>query len=56
MFISDFAIRRPIITVVVMIALVVFGLASLFRLETDEFPELDQPTLIPAHAEAQADD
>ena len=43
MFISDFAIRRPIITVVVMIALVVFGLASLFRLETDEFPELDQP-------------
>ena len=43
MFISDFAIRRPIITIVTMIALVVFGLASLFRLETDEFPELDQP-------------
>jgi hydrophobic/amphiphilic exporter-1 (mainly G- bacteria), HAE1 family len=42
-FISDFAIRRPIITVVTMIALVVFGLASLFQLETDEFPELDQP-------------
>jgi HAE1 family hydrophobic/amphiphilic exporter-1 len=43
MFISDFAIRRPIITIVTMIALVVFGLVSLFRLETDEFPELDQP-------------
>ena len=41
MFISDFAIRRPIITVVTMIALVVFGLASLSRLDTDEFPAID---------------
>src|ERR1700710_399992 len=43
MFISDFAIRRPIITVVTMLALVIFGLASLARLDTDEFPDLDQP-------------
>jgi HAE1 family hydrophobic/amphiphilic exporter-1 len=43
MFISDFAIRRPIITVVTMIALVVFGLVSLARLDTDEYPDLDQP-------------
>src|SRR5437763_9825514 len=43
MFISDFAIRRPIITVVTMLALVIFGIASLARLDTDEFPDLDQP-------------
>jgi len=43
MFISDFAISRPIITVVTMIALVVFGVTSLLRLDTDEFPDLDQP-------------
>src|SRR3954469_6927724 len=43
MFISDFAIRRPIITVVTMIALVVFGLSSLARLDTDEYPDLDKP-------------
>ncbi len=43
MFVSDFAIKRPIVTVVTMIALVVFGLASLARLDTDEFPDLDQP-------------
>jgi HAE1 family hydrophobic/amphiphilic exporter-1 len=43
MFISDFAIERPIITVVTMIALVVFGLSALARLDTDEFPDLDQP-------------
>jgi HAE1 family hydrophobic/amphiphilic exporter-1 len=43
MFISDFAIRRPIVTVVTMIALVVFGLAALTRLDTDEFPDIDAP-------------
>ena len=43
MFISDFAIRRPIVTVVTMLALVVFGLFSLLRLKTDEFPEVAPP-------------
>ncbi|MEP6620720.1 MAG: efflux RND transporter permease subunit, partial [bacterium] len=43
MFISDFAIRRPIITVVTMIAIVVFGIAALTRLQTDEFPDIDAP-------------
>ncbi len=43
MFISDFSIRRPIITVVTMIALVVFGLVALVQLDTDEYPELTQP-------------
>src|SRR5215218_9287076 len=43
MFISDFAIKRPIITIVTMVALVVFGLVSLLKLDTDEFPEFEQP-------------
>jgi HAE1 family hydrophobic/amphiphilic exporter-1 len=43
MFISDFAIRRPIVTVVTMIALVVFGIAALARLQTDEFPDIEAP-------------
>jgi HAE1 family hydrophobic/amphiphilic exporter-1 len=42
-FISDFSIRRPIITVVTMIALVAFGLVALVQLDTDEYPELTQP-------------
>ena len=45
MFISDFAIRRPIITIVSMIALVVFGLFALVQLDTDEFPEIDPPVV-----------
>ena len=43
MFVSDFAIKRPIITVVTMLALVVFGLISLGKLDTDEFPDFAQP-------------
>ena len=43
MFISDFAIKRPIVTVVTMLALVAFGLAALFKLQTDEFPDIQAP-------------
>ena len=43
MVISDFAIKRPLITVVTMLALVIFGLFSLFKLKTDEFPDVAPP-------------
>src|SRR4029079_6473317 len=43
MFISDFAIKRPIVTVVSMLSLVVFGLIALGKLQTDEFPDVAPP-------------
>jgi HAE1 family hydrophobic/amphiphilic exporter-1 len=43
MFISDFAIKRPVITVVTMLSLVVFGIFALLSLDTDEFPEVEAP-------------
>jgi HAE1 family hydrophobic/amphiphilic exporter-1 len=43
MFISDFAIRRPIITIVSMVALSVFGIFALMMLDTDEFPDVSPP-------------
>ncbi|MFL5481432.1 MAG: efflux RND transporter permease subunit [Gemmatimonadaceae bacterium] len=46
MVISDFAIKRPMITVVTMVALVVFGLFSCYRLQTDEFPDIQQPVVL----------
>ena len=46
MVISDFAIKRPMITVVTMVALVVFGLFALLRLQTDEFPDIQQPVVL----------
>jgi hydrophobic/amphiphilic exporter-1 (mainly G- bacteria), HAE1 family len=45
MFISDFAIKRPIITVTAMVALVAFGIAGLLNLHTDEFPDIQQPVV-----------
>jgi HAE1 family hydrophobic/amphiphilic exporter-1 len=43
MFISDFAIKRPLITVVSMLALTVFGIFALLKLKTDEFPDVAPP-------------
>ena len=45
MFISDFAIRRPIVTITAMVALVAFGIAALINLHTDEFPDIQQPII-----------
>lgn len=45
MIISDFAIKRPLITVVAMVAMVIFGTFALFKLKTDEFPDVDPPFL-----------
>ncbi|MGE5733373.1 MAG: efflux RND transporter permease subunit, partial [Gemmatimonas sp.] len=45
MIISDFAIKRPLITVVAMVALVIFGLFALLKLKTDEFPDVAPPWL-----------
>src|SRR5437868_2089258 len=45
MFISDFAIKRPLITVVSMVAMVIFGAFALFKLKTDEFPDVSPPWL-----------
>ena len=46
MVISDFAIKRPMITIVTMVALAVFGLFALLRLQTDEFPDVQQPVVL----------
>jgi HAE1 family hydrophobic/amphiphilic exporter-1 len=45
MVISDFAIKRPLVTVVTMVALVIFGLFALMKLKTDEFPDVAPPWL-----------
>jgi hydrophobic/amphiphilic exporter-1 (mainly G- bacteria), HAE1 family len=44
-FISDFSIKRPLITVVSMLALVAFGIAALLNLQTDEFPVVAPPII-----------
>jgi HAE1 family hydrophobic/amphiphilic exporter-1 len=48
MFISDFAIKRPVVTVTTMLALVIFGIFSLLSLQTDEFPDVANPVVVVA--------
>jgi len=43
MFISNVAIRRPLFTTMMILALVVFGLVSLIGLGKDQFPKVDFP-------------
>jgi len=45
MFISTVAIRRPLLTVMVICALIVFGLVSLKGLGVDLFPKVDFPVV-----------
>ncbi len=45
MFISDLAIRKPIVTIAAMLALAAFGVLALAILTTDEFPDVQQPVI-----------
>jgi hydrophobic/amphiphilic exporter-1 (mainly G- bacteria), HAE1 family len=45
MWISNFSIKNPVITTVLMLALVIFGALALSRLETDEFPDVNPPVI-----------
>ncbi len=46
MFISDYSIKRPLLTVVAMLSLVAFGAVALWMLETDEFPDVQPPVVL----------
>src|SRR5919202_549310 len=45
MVISTFAIRRPVVTIVVMFGLVALGMWALASLHTDEFPDVQPPVV-----------
>ncbi len=46
MFISDYAIKKPLLTVVAMLSLVAFGAVALLVLQTDEFPDVQPPVVL----------
>lgn len=46
MFLSDFAIKKPTVTIVTMLALVVFGLIALVLLKVDEYPDIQPPVVV----------
>ncbi|HEX5755500.1 MAG TPA: efflux RND transporter permease subunit [Arenimonas sp.] len=46
MFLSEFSIKRPVVTVVVTIALMVFGYFALTKLKTNQVPDVQPPVLV----------
>ncbi|MBK7474210.1 MAG: efflux RND transporter permease subunit [Betaproteobacteria bacterium] len=46
MFLSDFSIKRPISTVVIVIALMCLGLLALNKLRVNQIPDVDQPVMV----------
>ncbi|MFC5500024.1 efflux RND transporter permease subunit [Caenimonas terrae] len=45
MFLSDFSIKRPVATVVIVLALMCLGLLALQKLRVNEIPDVEQPVL-----------
>jgi HAE1 family hydrophobic/amphiphilic exporter-1 len=46
MFLSDFSVKRPVATVVLLIALMAMGLLALSKLRVNQFPDIEQPVLV----------
>jgi len=46
MFLSDFSIKRPIATIVIIIALMCLGLLALKKLRVNQIPDVEQPVMV----------
>ncbi|MBI2379752.1 MAG: efflux RND transporter permease subunit [Gammaproteobacteria bacterium] len=46
MFLSEFSIKRPVVTVVVTLALMLFGYFALTKLKTNMYPDVQPPVMI----------
>ncbi|HET7400620.1 MAG TPA: efflux RND transporter permease subunit, partial [Usitatibacter sp.] len=46
MFLSDFAIRRPVSTLVLVIGLMCMGLLALNKLRVNQIPDVEQPVMV----------
>ena len=46
MFLSDFSIKRPVATIVIIIALMALGLLALSKLRVNQIPDVEQPVLV----------
>ena len=45
MFLSDFSIKRPLATLVIIVALMCLGLLALSKLRVNQYPDIDPPVL-----------
>ena len=45
MFLSDFSIKRPIVTIVLIISMMCLGILALKKLRVNQFPDVEPPVL-----------
>ena len=46
MFLSDFSIKRPIATIVLIIAMMCLGLLALSKLRVNQYPDVEVPFMM----------
>ena len=46
MFLSNFSVKKPVATLVIIIALMALGLLALKKLRVNQFPDVQQPVLV----------
>ena len=46
MLLSDFSIKRPVTTVVIIITLMCLGLLALKKLRVNQIPDVEQPVMV----------
>lgn len=46
MILSDFSIKRPVVTIVIIIALMCLGLLALKKLRVNQIPDVEQPVMV----------
>ncbi|NBX15716.1 MAG: efflux RND transporter permease subunit, partial [Betaproteobacteria bacterium] len=46
MFLSNFSVRKPLVTVVILIMLMAMGVLALQKLKVNQIPDVDMPLLV----------
>ena len=46
MFLSNFSVKKPVVTVVVLLMLMAMGLMALKKLKVNQIPDVDMPMLV----------
>ena len=46
MFLSNFSVKKPIVTVVILLMLMAVGLLALNKLKVNQIPDVDLPLLV----------
>lgn len=46
MFLSNFSVKKPVVTIVILLMLMALGLLALKKLKVNQIPDVDMPLLV----------